>query len=168
MCFLLSRDGISATIFSKENILRTDSRLPRVLHVLLHLEQTEDPVTSDQMGRMLGMNASLVRRTMAGLRNAGFVSSTKGHGGGWYLAKSLKEISLAQVYEALGSPNLFAVGQSADAPACLLEKAANNATANALQAARDSFYAELAKVTVADLVSPHSKAIKQFQNGARG
>lgn len=153
-------------LYSKEINLRTDSRLPRVLHVLLHLEQAEDPVTSNQMGQMLGMNPSLVRRTMAGLRDAGFVSSTKGHGGGWYLAKPLNEISLAQVYEALGSPNLFAMGQSDDAPACLLEKAANNATANALQAARDTFDAELVKVTVADLVSPHSKAIKQFQNGA--
>lgn len=166
MCFLLSREWNSVTIYSKENILRTDSRLPRVLHVLLHLEQTEDPVTSNQMGQMLGMNASLVRRTMAGLRDAGFVSSTKGHGGGWYLAKSLKEISLAQVYEALGSPNLFAVGQSADTPTCLLEQAANGATANALHAAQDTFNAELAKVTVADLVLPHSKAIKQFQSGA--
>lgn len=145
--------------------MRTDSRLPRVLHVLLHLEQNEDPVTSDQMGQMLGMNASLVRRTMAGLRDAGFVSSTKGHGGGWYLARSLKEISLAQVYEALGSPTLFAVGQSADAPTCLLEQAANRATANALQAARDIFNVELAKVTVADLTSAHSKEIKRFQSG---
>lgn len=145
--------------------MRTDNRLPRVLHVLLHLEQNKDPVTSDQMGQMLGMNPSLVRRTMAGLRDAGFVSSTKGHGGGWYLANHLKEISLAQVYEALGSPNLFAVGQSADAPTCILEQAANEAIANALQAAENTFTAKLSKITVADLVSPHSNAIKQFQNG---
>lgn len=144
--------------------MRSDSRLPRVLHVLLHLEQVKDSVTSNQMGQMLGMNSSLVRRTMAGLRDAGFVGSTKGHGGGWYLAKPLKEISLAQVYEALGSPNLFAVGQSADAPTCLLEQAANSATVKALQAARDTFNAELANITVADLTSPHSKAIKQFQS----
>lgn len=141
--------------------MRTDSRLPRVLHVLLHLEQIDAPVTSEQLGGMLAMNASLVRRTMAGLRDAGFVSSIKGHGGGWYLAQPLKNISLAQVYDALGSPNLFALGMSADAPECLLEQAANVATVSALQAARETFNAQLAKVTVADITSQHTDKIRQ-------
>lgn len=143
--------------------MRTDSRLPRVLHVLLHLDQIADPVTSDMIGRMLGMNPSLVRRTMAGLREAGFVGSSKGHGGGWYLAKPLAEITLAQVYSALGSPTLFAVGQSDDAPKCLLEKAANAATENALLSARTAFDTALTKVTVADLVSGSLDEINQVQ-----
>jgi len=134
-----------------------------VLHVLLHLDQMDDPLTSDQLGRMFGMNASLLRRTMAGLREAGFVGSTKGHGGGWCLARPLSEITLAQVYEALGSPQLFAVGQSADTPTCLLEQAANAATRDALQAAQDTFDAALAGVTVADLVRSRSKKMAGWQ-----
>lgn len=143
--------------------MRTDSRLPRVLHVLLHLEHADAPMTSEQIGQMLGMNSSLVRRTMAGLRNAAFVSSAKGHGGGWYLAKPLKEITLAQVYDALGQPTLFAVGQSDDAPTCLLERAANAATENALIAAREVFTSALAKTTVADLVNETCDQIRHFQ-----
>lgn len=143
--------------------MRTDSRLPRVLHVLLHLEQIEDPVTSDLIGQMLGMNSSLVRRTMAGLRDAGFVSSTKGHGGGWFLARPLTEITLREVYVALGSPNLFAVGQSDDTPTCLLEKAANAATEDALNAAREVFVAALDKTTVADLANSSREQIEAFQ-----
>lgn len=139
--------------------MRTDSRLPRVLHVLLHLDEIDEPVTSGLIGRMLGMNASLVRRTMAGLREAGFVSSTKGHGGGWYLAKPLNEITLIEVYDALGAPTLFAVGQSDDAPTCLLEKAANAATTDALAQARLVFEDALAKTTVADLVKGSRDAI---------
>ncbi|MEM7026206.1 MAG: Rrf2 family transcriptional regulator [Pseudomonadota bacterium] len=146
--------------------MRSDSRLPRVLHVLLHLEQVERAATSEQLGRMLRTDASLVRRTMSGLRKAGFVSSTKGHGGGWYLAKPLTEITLAEVYEALGSPQLFAVGPSSDSPTCLLEQAANAATENALQAARKTFDAELARVTVADLVRGHAEAIERYQREA--
>lgn len=143
--------------------MRTDNRLPRVLHVLLHLEQIEDPITSDQIGQMLDMNASLVRRTMAGLRDAGFLNSTKGHGGGWYLARPLKDITLAQVYDALGQPTLFAVGQSDDAPTCLLEKAANAATENALTAARAMFTSTLAGTTVADLTDEARHQMLQFQ-----
>lgn len=142
----------------------TDSRLPRVLHVLLHLDQIGDPVTSEQIGQMLATNPALVRRTMAGLREAGFVASTKGHGGGWQLLKPLKEITLADVYAALGSPHLFAVGQSSDNPACLLEQAANAATLQALEAARDVFQSELARMTVAELVKPHAETIKAFQS----
>ena len=147
--------------------MRTDSRLPRVLHVLLHLEQIEDPATSDMIGQMLGMNASLVRRTMAGLRDAGFVSSTKGHGGGWYLATPLSQITMAQVYDALGAPTLFAVGQSNDAPSCLLERAANAATEGALDAARVAFAEALAKTTVADLAEGCRESIRAFEANKR-
>lgn len=143
--------------------MRADSRLPRVLHVLLHLEQLRDPVTSDQIGRMLGMNPSLVRRTMAGLRDAGFVRSAKGHGGGWHLARPLTAISLADVYRAIGSPQLFAVGPSDDAPACLLERAANAATAMALEDARGTFEAALDRVTVAALVGGAADTIARHQ-----
>ncbi|MHA7777805.1 RrF2 family transcriptional regulator [Roseibium sp. M-1] len=143
--------------------MRTDSRLPRVLHVLLHLDQTDEPVTSELIGKMLNTNPSLVRRTMAGLREAGFVVASKGHGGGWMLAKSLEEISLADVYTALGSPQLFALGRSDDAPSCLLERAANQATSAALEAARETFQAELKTVSVADLLRPHAETVREHQ-----
>ena len=138
----------------------TDSRLPRVLHTLLHLDEAEAPLTSEMIGKMLGTNPSLVRRTMAGLRKAGMVESIKGHGGGWILAKSLDQMTLAEVYEALGTPTLFALGVSGDRPDCLLERAANVATVNALDKARESFLSELKAVTVADLIDePRAKSL---------
>ena len=140
-----------------------DSRLPRVLHVLLHLDGIDKPVTSELIGKMLNTNPSLVRRTMGGLRNAGLLNSTKGHHGGWSLAKPLEKISLADVYAALGAPNLFSVGQSEDAPQCLLEKAANVAIASALTHAHESFLHELQRTTVAELVNASRDAISLHQ-----
>lgn len=145
--------------------MRTDNRLPRVLHVLLHLDGQEMPATSQMIGQMLGMNPSLVRRTMGGLREAGFVGSSKGHGGGWYLAKPLADITLAEVYEALGAPSLFAVGIPNGKSSCLLEQAANAATESALKSARDSFLASLSRTSVADLVEGSSEEIEAFQAG---
>lgn len=141
----------------------TDSRLPRVLHVLLHLEGIDEPITSEVIGKMLGTNPSLVRRTMSGLRKARMVASSRGHHGGWYLLKKLDEITLAEVYDALGAPNLFSVGQSDDAPQCLLGCAANAATSKALEKARTSFLCELQSVTVADLVDGSRTAIAAHQ-----
>ncbi|MEP2978885.1 MAG: Rrf2 family transcriptional regulator [Lentilitoribacter sp.] len=143
--------------------MRTDNRLPRVLHVLLHLEDAEMPLTSQMMGKMLNMNPSLVRRTMSGLREAGFVTSTKGHNGGWQLTKPLSDFTLAAVYQALGEPNLFAVGVSDQSSNCLLEKAANVATQAALEKARKCFLDELGALTVAELVENSREQIKAYQ-----
>lgn len=143
--------------------MRTDSRLSRVLHVLMHLGETEEPMTSQMIGQMLGTNPSLVRRTMGGLREAGIVGSTKGHGGGWYLEKPLADVSLADVYAALGEPKLFAIGASDDAPTCLLERSANAATRSALDAARERFLEALTRQSVADLIDQSREAIAAFQ-----
>ncbi|WP_415402154.1 RrF2 family transcriptional regulator [Tateyamaria sp. SN3-11] len=131
--------------------MRTDNRLPRVLHILLHLDEIDEPVTSERMGEMFGMDASLVRRTMGGLREHGLVTSMKGHGGGWHLQRSTAEISLLDVYTALGSPNVFAIGAPEPSSPCLLEHAATDATKAAMAAARHLFEEELRGVSVADL-----------------
>lgn len=133
--------------------MRHDSRLPRVLHALLHLDRMERSATSELIAGMLQTNAAVVRRTMAGLRDAGIVMSTKGHGGGWSLSRPIGEITLLDIYTALGSPALFAIGHDGDEPTCLLARAANVATTNALGEARCQFEKSLASVSVADLTA---------------
>jgi Rrf2 family protein len=133
--------------------MRQDSRLPRVLHALLHLERMKGPATSDVIAQMLGTNASVVRRTMGGLRQAGIVVSVKGHGGGWSLAKPLSAISLLEIYQALGAPTLFAIGIDDAQTTCLLARAANDATAAALVKAQQQFESHLRSVSVADMAA---------------
>ncbi|MFK7852685.1 MAG: Rrf2 family transcriptional regulator [Granulosicoccus sp.] len=132
-------------------MMRQDSRLSRVLHALLHLDRMDAPATSELIATMLQTNPAVVRRTMAGLRDAGMVTSTKGHGGGWSLAKPLNEIALLDVYQALGSPPLFLIGNDEEEPSCLLARAANNATSLALDHARKQFENSLASISVAQL-----------------
>lgn len=131
--------------------MRQDNRLSRVLHTLLHLDDMDGPATSQQIAQMLQTNAVVVRRTMSGLREAGIVTSTKGHGGGWSLAKPLDQITLLVIYEALGSPQLFAIGNDDNDPSCLLAKSAYAATNEALTAARRQFERSLGEITVAQL-----------------
>ena len=61
--------------------MNKDTRLSGVLHILLHLGQTTAPQTSETLAKAMGTNAAVFRRTMAGLRDAGYVLSEKGHGG---------------------------------------------------------------------------------------
>jgi DNA-binding IscR family transcriptional regulator len=65
-------------------------------------------MTSDEIGAMLGTNPVVVRRTMAGLRARGYVSSEKVTGGGWRLARPLEQLTLLDIYEAIGEPAMFA------------------------------------------------------------
>lgn len=139
--------------------MRQDKRLSRVLHALLHLDEMDRPATSEQIAEMLQTNSAVVRRTMSGLREAGIVTSVKGHGGGWSLAKPLKDLTLLAIYEALGSPKLFAIGNDDENPSCLLAKAAYAATDDALNAARLQFQASLKGVTVAQLAEGWDSAI---------
>jgi Rrf2 family protein len=133
--------------------MRHDSRLARVLHILLHLDAMEEPATSELIAKMLGTNSAVVRRTMAGLRKAGYVQSVRGHGGGWHLARPLENITLLGIYEALGSPPLFAIGSDGEESTCQLARAANDATTTALSEAKQQFYRSLSKVTVADITN---------------
>lgn len=132
--------------------MRQDSRFSRVLHALLHLENVEGPVTSDHIAHRLGTNPAVVRRTLAGLRDAGILISVKGHGGGWSLAKSLADTTLYDVYAALGSPPLFAIGNDENDPSCNLEGVANAAVTEVLALAHAEFIRALHARTVASLI----------------
>src|SRR5690606_3632673 len=101
--------------------MRQDSRLSRMLHVLLHMARHEGVHTSEQIAKMLDTNPVFVRRTLAGLREAGFVRSEKGHHGGWTMARDLNAITLLDIHQALGSNRLFAIGSDNDHPDCAVE-----------------------------------------------
>lgn len=131
--------------------MRPDSRLSRMLHALIHMDRLAGAATSETLAAMLNTNPVVVRRTMAGLRQQGLVRSEKGHGGGWVLARPLDAISLLDIYQALGEPQLFAIGPSVDNPACLVEQAVNEALEDSLSAARTLLLSRLAQTSLGDL-----------------
>lgn len=132
--------------------MNKDTRLSGVLHVLLHLGQVTAPQTSETLAKAMGTNAPVFRRTMAGLRDAGYVRSEKGHGGGWTLAKPLANITLLEVYIALGRPGLFAIASRNDDTQCKVEQAVNVALSGTLAKAEALITDQLASITLASLV----------------
>lgn len=134
--------------------MKLDSKLSSILHLLLHMAQSERPMTSEALAACLqGSSPVVVRRTLAGLREAGFVSSERGHGGGWVLACNLKTVTLRDVYEAVGAPTVFAIGHRSDNPECLVEQSVNEALSGALREAQALLVQRLGRVTLADLAA---------------
>ncbi|WGM39915.1 Rrf2 family transcriptional regulator [Caulobacter sp. NIBR1757] len=131
--------------------MNRDSRLSGVLHVLLHMAEHDGPVTSEVLARAMQTNPVVIRRTMAGLKAQGYVRSEKGHGGGWRLDCDLNAVTLGDVYAALGSPSLFAIGNRNETPDCLVEQAVNAALDEALAEAEAVLLASLGGVTLAAL-----------------
>lgn len=131
--------------------MKRDSRLSGVLHVLLHMAEYEGPATSEVLAKAMDTNPVVIRRTMAGLREQGYVRSEKGHGGGWTLACDLSKVTLRDIYTALGSPSLLAMGNRTEAPGCLVEQAVNAAVDQAFDDAETLLLARLGEVTLAML-----------------
>lgn len=115
--------------------MRKDSRLSRVLHVLIHMDQLEGPATSETIAGMLNTNPVVVRRTMALLRERGYVTSVKGHGGGWSLATPLSDITLYDIHKALGEGSVFTIGLADEHTNCAIEAAVNTAIDDVLDEA---------------------------------
>lgn len=132
--------------------MKRDSKLFVALHILAHLAAVPArPLTSEELAACLRTNPVVIRRTLAGLREAGIVTSAKGHGGGWALSRPPAAISLGEVYVALGERGVLAPVQEPGVSGCPIEAT----VAQAL----DGFYAEaetllrrrLGAISLADL-----------------
>jgi DNA-binding IscR family transcriptional regulator len=122
-----------------------------VLHLLMHMAERDVPTTSGELAACLETNPVVVRRTLAGLREAGIVVSDRGHGGGWKLGHKPAAITLQDVHRALGEPALLGLGARTESPGCLVEQAVNGAIDEVMAEAHALLAKRFAAITLADL-----------------
>jgi len=120
-------------------------------------------MTSDELAACLRTHAVVVRRTMAGLREAGFVVSERGHGGGWVLARDLASVTLLDVQMAVGDAEADRAGADGDASphadGCVIEQSVQRALAGSLREAEALLAKRLGEVTLADLSADFNRAM---------
>lgn len=131
--------------------MRRDSRLSGVLHVLLHMAEQPRPVTSEALARAMSTNPVVIRRILGGLRDRGYVHSEKGHGGGWTIACDLSAVTLRDIYDALGRPELLAIGNRTETPSCLVEQAVNAALGETFDEAEALILRRFGEISLAAL-----------------
>lgn len=131
--------------------MKRNGRLSVALHMLLHMaERPDEPATSERLAAWADTNPVVIRRTFAGLREAGIVASAKGHGGGWKLARPTDQISLGQIQAALNE-RLLGHALVEDTPGCLVERAVNAALDEAMREAERLLHEKLSRLSLADL-----------------
>jgi DNA-binding IscR family transcriptional regulator len=122
------------------------------------------PMTSEDLGRLMQTNPVVIRRIMAGLREQALVRSEKGHGGGWSISCDFSAVTLRDIYDALGSPEIFAMGNRSESPGCLVEEAVNASLNDAFEQAEALLLDRFGRVTLAELSRDfHARMLKRGQ-----
>ena len=114
--------------------MKRNSKLSLALHALGHMVSEPDRArTSAEIAEHNATNPVVVRRVLGPLRAAGLLTSEKGHQGGWRLARPAEEITLADVYLALGDRLLEPdAAYDHDGHDCAVEEALHSRVASVL------------------------------------
>lgn len=130
--------------------MKRNSRLSLALHTLSHMAGDPDKTrTSAAIAKHAGTNPVVVRRVLGRLREAGLLTSEKGHAGGWRLARLPNEISLADVYLALDE-RLVAPDDAAETPACSVEHAMQKRVTGVLNEIEQSLIQKLHETSISE------------------
>ncbi|MFY9232023.1 MAG: Rrf2 family transcriptional regulator [Candidatus Nanopelagicales bacterium] len=131
--------------------MKRNSRLSLALHTLSHMAGSPDCMrTSGDIAEHAGTNPVVVRRVLGKLREAGLLTSEKGHAGGWLLARKPQDITLADVYLALDE-RMVATDETSDAPACSVEHALHERVSSVLKEIEESLVQKLSETSISEV-----------------
>jgi Rrf2 family protein len=131
--------------------MKRNSRLSLALHTLGHMAGDPERMrTSADIAEHAGTNPVVVRRVLGRLRDANLLASVKGHAGGWRLARSPHQITLADVYVALNE-TLIASEDEAQASDCSVENLLRNKVESVMRDIEHDLIERLAKTTIMEL-----------------
>ena len=136
--------------------MKRNSRLSLALHTLSHMAgEPERMRTSAHIAEHAGTNPVVVRRVLGRLREAGLLTSEKGHAGGWKLTRSPDQITLADVYLALDE-SLIATNTGDAPPSCSVEHALHERVSTVMEEIERDLIQRLGETTIAEVSHAHA------------
>ena len=136
--------------------MRLTSRTDYALRAAMELAAAgERPLTTTELGKGQAIPTSYLGAVLAELRRGGIVKARRGPEGGWTLAKSAKEISLADVIRAVDGTLASVAGTR---PEKLSYKGAAKGLRSALVAVRAAEREVLESISLADAVGERFSA----------
>lgn len=122
------------------------------LLTLLAMFEGGEPLPSGYMAGSVNTNAVVVRRVLGALREAGLARSQEGAGGGWYLARSPREITLLDAYRAVEGEPLFSLHNRQPNPACPVGRNIGGVLEDVFGEAESAMERRLAETTIAGML----------------
>jgi Rrf2 family protein len=132
--------------------VRVSAKSDYALRALIEMAAREDSraVSAEELGRLQEIPHGFLQAILADLRKSGIVISQRGQSGGWRLARTADEVSVADVIRAVDGPLVSVYGLRP-------EGVTYNDAASGLQlvwiAARDSLRDVFEQVTIAHLAA---------------
>jgi Rrf2 family protein len=131
--------------------MRVSAKADYALRALIEIAARAggSPVSAEEIGKLQGIPAGFLQAILADLRRAGIVMSQRGQAGGWRMARSGADVTVADVIRAVDGPLVSVYGLRPEA-------VEYNPAAEVLQlvwiAARSSLREVFEKVTIKALV----------------
>ena len=136
--------------------MAANSRMTIAVHALawmaLAQRQGHAVLTSNQVAGSVNTNPVIIRRCLGDLRRAGLVSVRHGAGAGWSLARAPAEITLLEVYDAVGQESPFGLHHTEPNLDCPVGKGIRPALGHVYGQIEQALRRELAVVSVADVL----------------
>jgi Rrf2 family protein len=126
------------------------------IHILVSLELSGS-LNSEQLAWSTGTNASMVRRVLSMLARAGLVTSQAGARGGASLARSAKQISLLEVFDAVELKPTVSMHEAN--PKCPLGNVVDQPIGAILQEANESSRAVYERTSLAEIAAETGQLI---------
>ena len=142
--------------------MKISSRFSVAIHIISILQLYGDPMpTSEYIADSVKTNPVVIRRILGMLKQAGIVDMKRGTGGA-YLVKSVEDITMLDVYKAVGSVEdgqLFQIHENPN-PECPIGANIQDVVNVALISAQDAMEGVLQKITLADITRNLAKKIE--------
>jgi Rrf2 family protein len=112
----------------------------------------QEVLTSDQVAASVNTNPVIIRRSLGDLGRAGLVHVRRGAGAGWSLARPPEEITLLEVYDAVGQESPFGMHRTEPNLECPVGRGIRPALGQIYGGIEQAVRHELAVVSVADVL----------------
>ena len=136
--------------------MAANSRMTIAVHALAWLSlaqrQGHEVLTSNRVADSVNTNPVIIRRCLGDLRQAGLVTVRHGAGAGWSLARAPAEITLLEVYDAVGQESPFGLHHTEPNLDCPVGKGIRPALGHVYGQIEQALRSELAVVSVADVL----------------
>lgn len=123
------------------------------VHALVLLAKSPESATSEFLAGSVNTHATCLRRVLAALARHGLVLALEGRHGGYRLARPAAEITLAEVYRAVGGAPVLRPNPATANPRCPISVAMTMAFAEIAADAEARFQDALAQRSLADVAS---------------
>jgi Rrf2 family protein len=92
--------------------MRVSAKSDYALRALIEISTHEgaDPISAEELGRLQDIPHGFLQSILADLRRAGIVLSIRGQSGGWRMARSSSEVTIADIIRAVDGPLVSVYG----------------------------------------------------------